>query len=65
MGYEDTDRNGKPSYGDKIIQTKESNRKAWIITPAVIPKSGDEVEDLYKDRRRQSRTLARSSNPVR
>ena len=48
MGYEDTDRNGKPSYGDKIIQTKESNRKAWIITPAVIPKSGDEVEDLIK-----------------
>ena len=48
MGYEDTDKDGKPSYGDKIIQTKEANRKAWIITPAVIPKSGDEAEDLIK-----------------
>lgn len=48
MGYEDTDKNGKPSYGDKIIQTKKEKRKLWIVTPAVIPKSGNESEDLIK-----------------
>ena len=48
MGVEDTDKNGRPSCKDKIIQTNQGNRKAWIITPAVIPKSGNEVEDLIK-----------------
>lgn len=45
MGYEDTDKNGKPSYGDKIIQTDESNRKLWIITPETVPMVGGEMKN--------------------
>lgn len=48
MGYEDTDKNGRPSYGDKIIQTDSSNRALWIITKEVVPKQGGEATDLIK-----------------
>lgn len=48
MGIEDTDKNGRPSREDKIIQTKKENRKLWVITPAVVPLSGSEAEDLIK-----------------
>ena len=50
MGYEDTDKNGSPSYEDKIIQTEQGSREKWIITKAVVPKQGGEVEDLIKDK---------------
>lgn len=46
VGYEDTDKNGKPSYGDKLIQTSEEKGAEWIITKEVVPKSGREAEDL-------------------
>lgn len=46
VGYEDTDNNGKPSYGDKLIQTSEEKGAEWIITKEVVPKSGREAEDL-------------------
>lgn len=45
MGYEDTDGNGKASYGDKIIQTDSSNRKLWIVTPETVPMVGGEMKD--------------------
>lgn len=45
MGYEDTDKNGKPSYGDKIIQTDSSNRKLWIVTPETVPMVGGEMKN--------------------
>lgn len=48
MGYEDTDENGKPSSGDKIIQTSNDKKELWIITKDVIPKSGKEINDLIK-----------------
>ena len=50
MGYEDTDRSGGPSADDKIIQTTASNKKLWVITDAVVPKTGDEITDLVKDK---------------
>lgn len=46
VGVEDTDKNGKPSVHDKLIQTNKSKRKLWIITPSVVPKSGAESEKL-------------------
>lgn len=46
VGYEDTDKNGGPSYGDKLIQTNEAKGAEWIITKEVVPKSGKEAEGL-------------------
>lgn len=45
MGYEDTDKNGKASYGDKIIQTDSSHRKLWIVTPETVPMVGGEMKN--------------------
>ena len=49
LGVEDKNENGKCDKGDRIIQTLESNRKAWIVSKAVVPKSGDEMENLIAD----------------
>ncbi|MDO4487276.1 MAG: MBG domain-containing protein [Bacillota bacterium] len=46
LGVEDSNKNGKTDAHDKIIQTTEDNRKLWIITNGVIPKTGDEYEDM-------------------
>lgn len=45
VGYEDLDDDG-PTVGDKLIQTDEVNRKLWIITNGVVPKSGNEDEEM-------------------
>ena len=48
VGVEDTDKNGKPSVHDKIIQTSKSKRKVWIITSSVVPLTGAESENMTK-----------------
>lgn len=48
MAYEDSDGNGKPGYGDKIIQADKDKRALWIITKEVVPKQGGEATDLVK-----------------
>ncbi|MGN0342532.1 MAG: phosphatidylinositol-specific phospholipase C domain-containing protein [Roseburia sp.] len=45
VGYEDSENDG-PTVGDKLIQTTEANRKLWIITNGVVPKSGNEYEEM-------------------
>ena len=49
LGVEDTNENGKNDKGDKIIQTSEEGRKLWIITKAVVPKCGNEAEDIIAE----------------
>ena len=46
LGVEDSNKNGAVDSNDKIIQTDRNNRKLWIVTNGVIPKTGNEYEDM-------------------
>ena len=50
LGVEDSNKNGETDAHDKIIQTTEGNRKLWIITNGVIPKTGDEYEGMIANK---------------
>ena len=54
LGVEDSNGNKENDSGDKIVQTSKENRKLWIITNGVIPKTGNEYENMIADKEGES-----------
>ena len=54
LGVEDSNGNKENDSGDKIVQTSKENRKLWIITNGVIPKNGNEYENMIADKEGES-----------
>ena len=50
LGVEDSNKNGEVDSNDKIVQTTKEKRKLWIITNGVIPKTGNEYEDMIANK---------------